>query len=76
MVVLAVSGRFFQKLIKETQLLEFEKALFSSFPSVRVRRQRVAEKDSYRRQRSERRSQLEKSLGPSLSSFPFCSSFF
>jgi hypothetical protein len=37
-VVLAVSGRFFQKLIKETELLEFEKTLFSSFPSVRVTR--------------------------------------
>jgi len=40
MVVLAVSGRFFQKLMKETQLLEFEKTLFSSFPSVPVIRQR------------------------------------
>src|SRR5882724_9593651 len=49
MVVLAVSGRFFQKLMKETQLLEFEKTLLSSFPSVQVIRQRVAEKDSYRR---------------------------
>jgi hypothetical protein len=48
-VVMAVSGRFFQKLIKETELLEFEKTLFSSFASVRVTRQRVAEKDSYRR---------------------------
>jgi hypothetical protein len=47
-VVMAVSGRFFQKQIKETELLEFEKTLFSSFPSVRVTRQRVAEKDSYR----------------------------
>jgi hypothetical protein len=46
MVVLAVSGRFFQKLIKETQLLEFEE---TSFPSVQVTRRRVAEKDSYRR---------------------------
>jgi len=49
MVVLAVSGRFFQQLMKETQLLEFEKTLLSSFPSVQVIRQRVAEKDSYRR---------------------------
>jgi hypothetical protein len=46
---MAVSGRFFQKLTKETELLEFEKTLFSSFASVRVTRQRVAEKDSYRR---------------------------
>jgi hypothetical protein len=49
MVVLAVSRRFFEKLMKGTQLLEFEKTLFSSFPSVQVIRQRVAEKDSYRR---------------------------